>query len=160
MSAFTRKWLIGLLALLLTAGLSSWWIAGRAGEIAARAKPGDRFAPAPDLGLTPEQTAQIAVLEKAYRTRIEELCAKHCAARTRIAKFLAEPQPPLPPLLAAAEEAGEAYRDLEAATLRHVLEVGDLLAPEQKARYYAAMSARLGVQCPRSGAMAPPSRMP
>lgn len=160
MSAFTRKWLIGLLALLLTAGLSSWWIAGRAGGIVARAKPGDCFAPAPDLGLTSEQKIRVAALEKAYRERLEELCAKHCAARARIAQLLAEASPAKPQILAAAKEAGEAYRDLEDATVRHVLDVGDLLTPEQKVRYGAFMAARLGAQCPRPGSMAPPSGAP
>jgi Spy/CpxP family protein refolding chaperone len=160
MSAFTRKWLAGLLAVALAAGASSWWIARRAGDIAGRARPCDALSPTPDLGLTAEQAARVSALEKAYRARVEELCAKHCAARARIARLLAEGKPPKRQLLSAAKEAGEAYSDLEEATVRHVLEVGEALTPEQRARYHASMSGCLGAQCPRAGPMSRPAVAP
>lgn len=157
MSPFTRKWIVGVLVLALVAAVSSWWIARHEEALCRRAGPCDTFSPAPDLGLTPDQSREIALLERAYRAQVQELCAKHCAARARVARHLAVPNPPRQPLLSCAKEAGEAYSDLEMATLRHVLEVGDRLTPDQRARYFASMAGCLGAQCARTGAMAPVS---
>lgn len=157
MSPFTRKWIAGLIALALVAAAFSWWIACHEKALCRRDRPCDTLSPAPELGLTSDQSREIALLEKTYRARVQELCARHCAARDGVARHLAEPNPPKRQILSCAKQAGEAYSDLELATLRHVLEVGDRLTPEQRARYFASMAGCLGAQCAKPGAMAPAS---
>lgn len=160
MSPFTRKWLTGLLILVLVTATSAWWIARHEAGLSCHAKPRDAFSPAPALGLTKEQARKVALLEKAYRARIGELCAKHCAARARIARHLATQEPNKSQLLSEAKEASEAYSELEITTVHHVLEVGSCLTPEQRARYFASMAGCLGALCPSGSRMAPPSKVP
>ena len=160
MSAFTRKWMVGLLALALVTAISSWWIARHEAGLSCHVKPHDALSPAPDLGLTKEQARKVTLLEKAYRARVGELCTKHCAARARIARHLATQEPIKSQLLSEAKEASEAYSELEIATVHHVLEVGSCLTPEQRARYFASMAGFLGAQCPRRGSMVPLSKAP
>ncbi|MCC7519061.1 MAG: periplasmic heavy metal sensor [Verrucomicrobiae bacterium] len=153
MSAFTRKWLTGLAALALVAGLCAWGMARHEAVLAERVRGGDLLAPPPDLGLSAEQAHDIALLEKAYRASLADLCDKHCAAKARIARLFAENRPDELQLLDGAREAGEAYRALEIATVRHLLSVGARLTPDQRGRYYASIAGGLGVPCERSGSM-------
>ena len=137
--------------------ISSWWIVRHEAGLLCHAKTRDAFSPAPALGLTKEQARKVALLEKAYRARVGELCAKHCAARARIARHLATQEPNKSQLLSEAREASAAYSELEIATVHHVLEVGSCLTPEQRARYFASMAGCLGAQCGKVGEMAPSS---
>jgi Spy/CpxP family protein refolding chaperone len=101
-----------------------------------------------ELKLTDDQTAKVENLDKEFRTRIEDCCAKHCSARFALREELAKSQVDLANTAKCVDRMAAAQSESERVTLDHILRVRAVLTPEQQKRYAALVSQQVCTACP------------
>ncbi len=148
-----KKWLGGLVLLLLLMGLAAlacrWSMrCGRADLMRQQADLSSGIFSDPALRLSASQKAQIQKLEQEYRAKMRDCCARHCAARAKIGEILRRSNPSGEELQKLARDVGRAYSDSEEATVRHILEVGQVLAPPQRDVFLQKVAAQVSATCP------------
>ena len=101
-----------------------------------------------ELKLTSDQAAKIESLDKDFRTRIENCCAKHCSARFALSEELAKPQVDLAATAHCVDRMATAQAESERVALDHILRVRAVLTPKQQKRYAALVSQQVCTACP------------
>jgi hypothetical protein len=137
-----RAWIVPVLSA-LAGGLVAYGV--------ARQTVCGRFAPRTDrledtsflskeLGLSEEQTTDIRRLHAALAAQVDGSCARHCAARVRLARALAADSNGTEQADVALAEMCRAYEQSERAALERIRQVRAVLTEEQRRRFDAMIS--------------------
>lgn len=146
-----RPWMLTVCFLMAAAGFAG-------GRFSVRPTAG--FDPARDLqpaqltrllGLSDAQAAQIAALGSDYETRVRKACDAHCAARCRLAHALQDESATPAQLQQYLERMCASQQENDRATLEHLLNVRDVLTPEQRQKLAASLGACLCATCGGQG---------
>ena len=89
------------------------------------------------LQLTADQARQIDHRAAAFQARLDELCARHCAARVALGDELMKSRVDPDQCRACVEQMNAAQAEAEQATLAHILQVRALLTDAQARRFSA-----------------------
>jgi len=149
-----KKWIGGLVALFILAGLSAaavYWTM-RCSKNALLSHKADVLSDVysdPALSLSKEQKQQIRQLEAAYFSKVCDSCTRHCTARAKIGELLQTGNTMEEELQKLAQEVGSAYSDSEQATIHHVVQVCQVLTPEQKKVFLSKVAAQISAVCPQ-----------
>lgn len=100
-----------------------------------------------DLGLTPEQNAAAAPLEKDFLARKNASCQILCEKRAQLIRVIQEKDPDQALIDRLVEEISTEQMTLEKATLTHLLALRKILEPAQQERLVARMSEQLRSAC-------------
>ncbi len=100
-----------------------------------------------DLGLTPEQSSQAAVLEKDFLARKNASCQVLCEKRAQLIRVIQEKEPDQALIDRLVEEISAEQMALEKATLTHLLALQKILDPPQRERLAARMLEQLRNAC-------------
>ena len=145
-----RRWVIPLLvavgAAALAFGLVRW--SGCPCEGTARDRMADLSVLTRELGLSGEQAAAIGELRAAFAGTLEGCCERHCEARMRLGRALAESPDDPARAEALVDEMCRAYEESERATLAHVRRVREVLNEEQRVRFDRMMAESVCRNCP------------
>ncbi len=96
-----------------------------------------------ELKLSEIQAAQVAKLTEDYRQAVSQCCVKHCDARLGLSEELGKATVDLPAAQAAVAKMCAAANEVEQATLRHILQVREVLSPDQRAQYAKLINQQL-----------------
>lgn len=88
-----------------------------------------------ELGLSSEQARRIGELHASLAVALDEACTRHCAARARAGRVLAQGTNGQEKADAALAEMCRAYEDSERTTLYHIRKVREVLTAEQRKRF-------------------------
>ncbi len=153
LTSLAKKWIAGVLMLMLLVRLTSLFIGWRMQNLATVMSE-QMLASSPatslyqDLQLTDAQKKQIQALEKQYQSEVKVFCERHCSARMKIAELLKSGEPAMEKILPLQREVCDAYSGSEEATLRHVVRVSEALNPQQKAAFLKKFATSITVSCP------------
>lgn len=90
-----------------------------------------------ELNLNDKQARTVAKLELEFKTRLDTMCATHCAARFALGAELMNANVDVEKCKACVEKMNAAQAEAERATLAHILKVRALLSDEQVKQYSA-----------------------
>ena len=151
MSTYTKKWVGGILLILLLLGITPLLIGWQMKSVAtsmAMKIPSSGISLYKELQLTDAQKKQVEGLDKEYQNRMMQLCGEHCAAKMKVSKLLQSPQTDKTAVQIAQREAMEAYSASENETLQHILRVSETLTPAQKELFLKKFGEEIQRTCP------------
>jgi len=102
-----------------------------------------------ELNLTDAQRSQIKELKENLATRLDACSVRHCGARMRLGRALADGTNGNARADAVLAEMCRAYEESERATLNHLRKLRALLDARQQERFDALLAACLCKSCPR-----------
>lgn len=152
-----RKWIVPLVAAAV-AGLVAY------GITRSRACPGshvdinrlqDVTFLVRELQLSDAQAQEIRQLNAALGSTLNDCCARHCSARSRLGAAVAEGTNGLEQTESILRDMCRAYEQSERATIEHWQAIRALLGEAQKARFDALISRCVCGPCDRHGCGAP-----
>ena len=88
-----------------------------------------------ELGLSSEQARRIGELHASLAAALDEACTRHCAARARMGRVLAQGTNGQEKADAALAEMSRAYEDSERTTLYHIQKIQEVLTAEQRKHF-------------------------
>ena len=147
----TRRWTLTLLVLTAAAAFS-------AGRFSLHTRTA--FDPARDLnpahlatllGLSEAQAADVNRLNTSYTERVQEACDAHCAARCQLAVALDDDTLTREQARALVEKMCGSQKDNELATLDHILNLREVLTPEQRRKFADTLGSCLCATCAAGG---------
>jgi Spy/CpxP family protein refolding chaperone len=151
MSIYAKKWIGGLILLLLVLAITPCLISWRMKCVATSMQmkmPLTGVSIYQELQLTKAQKEKIQGLDQEYQKQMTTFCERHCAARMKVSKLLQSPHVDKQSLEAAQFETLDAYSASEKATLQHVLQVSEVLTPDQKNIFLKKFGDQIQVTCP------------
>ena len=151
MNTDAKKWIGGTLLLLLLLCLTSWIMGWKMQSVANSIKmriPPTEISIHQNLQLTEAQKAKVQALDQEYQKKTLECCERHCAIRMKIARLLQSGQPDSQELFRLQHEVSDAYAASEEATLKHVMQVSEILSPAQKAIFLKKFGDHIQASCP------------
>lgn len=151
MSIYAKKWIGGILLLLLVIGLTTLvigWKMQCVTDSMKMATPATGISLYQDLKITDAQKEKIQALDKEYQKQTLAYCEHHCSARMKIGKLLESGQPDSQELFRLQREVSDAYASSEEATLKHVMQVSEILTPEQKVLFLKKFGDHVQASCP------------
>lgn len=144
-----RKWILPVL-IALVAGALAFGISRRA-SCGAAMGPADRLQDVSflvrELKLTGEQEKEIRALHADLGVRLNECCARHCAARMRLGSALADGTNGNAQAEAVLSEMCRAYEQSERAVLDHMRRTRALLNEEQRWLFDRMIQDGMGRTC-------------
>ncbi len=147
-----KQWISGITILLFLVGLASlligWQIRSVTASFTKKMNPFSATSLYEGLSLTYFQKNQIKELEKQYYAELSKICARHCAARAKIANTLASGKTDVSSLLGLQREVSEAYSAGEETTLRHIDQVSRVLDPRQRTIFLKKFADSMTANCP------------
>jgi hypothetical protein len=151
MSFISKKWIGGLVFLFIFAGLCfgvMHWRTERMIASAYEACGSPESISIKELSLDDSQRTVIRSLQENYRSRISELCARHCDSKRKLAGLLAASPRDDEAIRNCAAEVGRLEADAERATTDHVLAMAGAMKPEQAEIFLRKFSAEIVKTCP------------
>jgi len=156
-----RKWFIPLVAA-VAAGVAAYGVTRHAAR--------ERSAPSLDrlqdvsfltreLGLSDAQANEIKRLHASLGAKLNDCCARHCAARARLGQALATETNGAAQTEAVLAEMCRAYEAGERATLEHMRRVRAILNADQRRRFDAMITNCMCQACSMEGCNMPPGAM-
>lgn len=100
-----------------------------------------------ELQLTDPQVAQIKILHADLATRLDDCCARHCGARVRLGRTLADGTNGVARAEAVLSEMCQAYEESERAVFAHIRQVRARLDAEQRERFDRMLAESLCREC-------------
>jgi len=135
MSSLARQWIGGLAFIAVLTILAAGVIGWRTHCVLAEHRPAAEAYDFSKVALNADQRSRIDALERAYRTRVSELCNRHCEAKMNLAGLLtAEPRDEKA-IRAKADEVSKYPAECERLTADHVLAVAAVLPREESAKF-------------------------
>jgi len=145
-----KKWIGGILLLIAVVTITPWLVGWKMDQVVNSMKttvtPQESLFK--DLQLSADQQQKIKDLEKDYEQETTKSCGLHCSARSKIAQHLASGKVESTTLMQIEQEVSKAYSDSERATLRHVLQISEVLTPDQRIRFLKRYGERVQATCP------------
>ncbi len=103
------------------------------------------------LQLTDTQTREIEILHSELGVRLKDCCARHCAARKRLGRSLADDDLDADRMDTLLQEMCIAYAESERLALEHIRSVRNLLDSEQRRRFdKLVIDALMCKDCPQA----------
>ena len=103
------------------------------------------------LSLSEAQAREVQAMHAVLAAKLDECCARHCAARARLAEALAGETNTSAQADAAMADMCRAYEDSERATLDHMRQMRAVLNTQQRRRFDAMMADCLCRTCAMHG---------
>lgn len=151
MSDFGKRWIGGIMLLVVLAGLCVWATGWRTKQMIASAYQSCGTSDPvrmDELHLTPEQQAAIKSLEASYRAKIVELCQQHCGEKFRLAKLLTASPRDDRAIEIVSGDVARIQADSERLTTAHVLAMARAMDPKQAEIFLRKFSAEIVKTCP------------
>ena len=145
-----RDWLRLVIVIVLLTGVSfgaGLWTARRAVP-SSLADLQDATWLAAELRLDPDQVAQLHEIATAYEGPLEELCARHCAARHALAEQLSTTAPSDGSQRALLEEMGRVQIETDTLILARIGALRNVLTPPQQEQFDHHLKQTLQTACP------------
>jgi Spy/CpxP family protein refolding chaperone len=152
MTSFTKKWIGGIVLLLIvliaTPCFVGWRMEQVAHSMSSKMNQAQTSSLFEGLQLTKDQQDKIQKLEDEYNKVTTKACEQHCSARMKIAQLLQVGTVDSEKLLQIEKDEAQAYSTSEVATLQHVLRISDILTPDQRTVFLKKYGERIQSTCP------------